>query len=159
MLAHSRTQLRFPGWGVESTDGWVAIIAEQSSLCLGFREGKVDLSPGGGMEGAGGREGEGRQGLEGEPILLIMELCLGGQRSKAREGGREGAGSGGGQEAGGRWAGLGGGGRGHCLFHVTGAESRNLLGARCLLPGPVICLLGQYFGLPWAFLAELQGKS
>ena len=65
MLAHSRTQLRFPGWGVESTDGWVAIIAEQSSLCLGFREGKVDLSPGGGMEGAGGREGEGRQGLEG----------------------------------------------------------------------------------------------
>ena len=39
------------------------------------------------MEGAGGREGAGRQGLEGEPILLIMELCLGGQRSKAREGG------------------------------------------------------------------------
>ena len=97
MPAHSRTQLRFPGWEVESTDGWAAIIAEQSSLCLGFREGKVDLSPGG---------WDGGSRWEGGPIPLIMELCLGAQRSEAREGGRDGVGSGGG--AGGR----GGGGLG-----------------------------------------------
>lgn len=55
--------------GVESTDGWVAIIAEQVASATRVQEGKVDLSLGGGMEKAGGREGAGRQGLEEEPIL------------------------------------------------------------------------------------------
>ena len=64
------------------------------------------------MEGAGGREGAGRQGLEGEPILLIMELCRGGQRSKAREGGERVQAAGEGPEAGGQWAGPGGGATG-----------------------------------------------
>ena len=112
MPAHSRTQLRFPGWGVESTDGWVAIIAEQSSLCLGFREGKVDLSPG---EGDGGSRWEGgsrQAGAGGRANFINHGTFLGGQRSKAREGGERVQAAGEGQEAGGQWAGPGGGATG-----------------------------------------------